>query len=78
MSSSEEFVVVETFIDEVSAELARNVLEANGVHAAVLRDNAGGLLPAMAVVFPVRLVVARSDEELARELLATDYENGDA
>ncbi|MGQ0764921.1 MAG: putative signal transducing protein [Gemmatimonadota bacterium] len=74
MTSNEEFVVVETFIDEVSAELARNVLEANGVRAVVLRDNAGGLLPSMAVVFPVRLLVANADQALARELLATDYD----
>jgi hypothetical protein len=66
---SEDLVVVRTYIDEMSADLACMVLEANGVPARVLRDTAGGALPALAVVFPVRLVVRAEDEDLARELL---------
>jgi hypothetical protein len=68
---SQDLVVARTFLDEVSAELARTVLEANGVPALVLSDTAGGALPAMAMVFPVRLLVLREDEQFARELLDT-------
>ena len=50
---------------------AATVLEANGVPARVSADTAGGAIPSMAVLFPVRLFVRAADAELARELLDT-------
>ena len=62
-------VVIRTFQVDHEAELARAVLESNGVRAAVLRDNAGGMLPMLQPLFQMRLVVAAEDAELARRIL---------
>lgn len=64
-------VVLREYATEVEAQLAALVLEANGVPAQVLADTAGGALPAIAVIFPVRLLVRAGDAALARELLDT-------
>jgi hypothetical protein len=68
---SEELVVVKRYLDELSAEIDALALEANGVPAMVSADTAGGALPSMALVFPVRLLVRAEDAPLARELLET-------
>ena len=54
---------------EAEADLARAILAANGIEAAVLRDDAGGMLPAMSLLSEIRLVVAPEDAEAAREVL---------
>ena len=64
-------VVLRTFSTEVEAQLAAAVLEANGIPTHVIADTAGGALPSMALVFPVRLLVRARDAGLARELLDT-------
>jgi len=66
-----EFVVLRKFSTEVEARLAASVLEANGIPASVVADTAGGTLPSIALIFPVRLLVRASDAALARELLDT-------
>lgn len=68
---SDELVVLRQYADEMSARMAAMVLEANGVPAQVSADTAGGAIPALAIVFPVRLIVRAEDAELARELLDT-------
>ena len=65
----DDIVVLREFGNEAEANLAASVLEANGVPARVAADTAGGALPSLALVFPIRLLVRRSDESLARELL---------
>lgn len=49
--------------------MAQSVLKANNIPAFVIRDNAGGMLPVLQVVYPVRLAVRPGDADLARELL---------
>ena len=71
---SDDVVVLRTFSTEVEAHLAAAVLEANGIPARVVADTAGGAIPAIAVIFPVRLLVRAGDAELARELLDTPAE----
>jgi hypothetical protein len=66
---AQEYVVVRRFATEVEAELARAILESNGISAAVLRDDGGGMLPAMSVMSAVRLVVAPEDADAAHEVL---------
>jgi putative signal transducing protein len=66
---ADDYVVVRRFTTEVEAELARAILESNGIAAAVLRDDAGGMLPAMSLLSAVRLVVGPADAEAAREVL---------
>jgi hypothetical protein len=68
---SEEIVVLREFGTELDAQLAAAVLEANGIPARVAADTAGGALPSIAMIFPVRLLVRAGDEALARELLDT-------
>ena len=71
---ADDVVVVREFSSEVEAQLAAAVLEANGIGARVLADTAGGTLPAIAVIFPVRLLVRARDARLARELLDSPAE----
>jgi hypothetical protein len=68
---SDETVVLRTYINEIEARFDAMVLEANGIPAHVLADTAGGALPSMALVFPVRLLVRREDASLAEEILDT-------
>jgi hypothetical protein len=69
-----EIVVLRKFSTEVEARLAASVLEANGIPARVVADTAGGTLPSIALIFPVRLLVRASDADLARALLDTPAE----
>jgi len=68
---SNETVVLRRYHDEMSARLDAMVLEANGIPARVMADTGGGMIPSMAIVFPVRLLVRADDATLARELLDT-------
>jgi hypothetical protein len=62
-------IVIRRFQNGPEADLAKAILEANGIEAAVLRDDAGGMLPAMSLMSDIRLVVAPQDAEAAREVL---------
>ncbi|MFZ5624661.1 MAG: putative signal transducing protein [Gemmatimonadota bacterium] len=62
-------VVIRRFISELDAELARSVLEANGIPAVILRDDAGGMLPSLPYQSQSRLEVRTEDAEEARALL---------
>ena len=68
---ADDVVVLREYSREVDAHLDAAVLEANGIAARVIADTAGGAIPAIAVIFPVRLLVRSSDAALARELLDT-------
>lgn len=68
---ADEIVVLREFGTEMDARFAAAVLEANGISARVLADTAGGTLPSIAMLYPVRLLVRAEDAQLARELLDT-------
>lgn len=68
---TEPIVLLREFGTEMDAQFAAAVLEANGIPARVIADTAGGALPSIAMLFPVRLLVRESDAVLARELLDT-------
>jgi hypothetical protein len=68
---TDDVVVLREYSREVDAHLDAAVLEANGIPARVIADTAGGAIPAIAVIFPVRLLVRAADAALARELLDT-------
>ena len=72
--SGEDVVVLKKYSNEAEARLDASVLEANGIPAEVSADTAGGALPSIALVFPVRLLVRADDAEIARELLDTPAE----
>ena len=70
----EDVVVLRKYSNEAEARLDASVLEANGIPAEVSADTAGGTLPSIALVFPVRLLVRAGDAAIARELLDTPAE----
>lgn len=61
--------VIRSFPNSVEAEFARAVLDANGIASMLLKDNAGGMLPFLDVLHPVRLVVRKTDVDTAVRLL---------
>lgn len=65
----DDIIVIRTYGTEVEAQLAQASLAADGIPSIVLSDNAGGMLPMLQVLFPVRLAVRREDVEAARETL---------
>lgn len=67
--SPDGLVVIRTYQVEHEAELARVVLETNGIPAVILRDNAGGMLPVLQLYFPLRVAVPEDDVERALALL---------
>jgi putative signal transducing protein len=71
---SDDIVVLQEYANEIEAQLAAVILEANGIETQVLADTAGGALPSMAFVFPVRLLVRSVDADVAREILQTSVE----
>ena len=71
-------VVIRRYSSDFEAQLARAILEANGIAAVVLHDDAGGMLPSLSFVEGVRLAVRTDRVEDALELLADDGESDGA
>lgn len=67
--ANDEVIVLRRYVSEVEATMAHLVLEAHNIPSAVMRDTAGGMIPSMALVYPVRLAVRREDAEEARRIL---------
>ncbi len=65
-------VCVATYPDEMSAELARTLLESNGIYAFVAKDDCGGMRPFMQLSTGVRVLIRRADAEAAMEILKSD------
>ena len=67
-------MVIATFANDAEDQMARAVLAAHDIPANVLRDNAGGMLPALDWLVEIRLAVRRSDETVARSVLSQEVE----
>lgn len=63
--------IIREFASEMEASVAQSVLDANNIASVVMRDNAGGMLPFMHYLYPVRLAVRAADAELALAVLDT-------
>jgi hypothetical protein len=61
--------VIKTFANEVEAHVAQAVLDANGIDSYLMRDDAGGMMPWLQWLHPIRLVVREEDSIDAMELL---------
>ena len=61
---------LETYINEIEAEIAKGRLEALGVQAVLAKDNCGGMRPHLDLQVGVKLFVAEEDADKAREILA--------
>ena len=70
--------VIRTFANAMEAQLAESVLEAHDIPCVLLKDNAGGMLPWLDVLHPVRLAVRESDVTEAVALLDGDTPPDDA
>jgi hypothetical protein len=67
--NDDEVIVLRKYSSEVEATMAHLVLEAHNIPSAVMRDTAGGMIPSMALLYPVRLAVRREDADEARRIL---------
>ncbi len=61
--------VIRTFANEVEAHVAQAVLDANGIDSFLMRDDAGGMMPWLQWLHPIRLVVREEDSIEALDLL---------
>jgi hypothetical protein len=68
--SDDQLFVIRTFQNDVDAKLAEAVLDAHGIDASIIGDNAAGMLPYLNAMHPLRLVVKESDVEAALALLS--------
>jgi hypothetical protein len=71
--SDDAVIVLRKYSSEVEATMAHLVLEAHNIPSAVMRDTAGGMIPSMALLYPVRLAVRREDADEARRILDADF-----
>ncbi len=69
--------VIREYVNEMEALIARSVLEAHDIPAVVLRDDAGGMLPSMRLIYPVRLAVRSTDAAEALRVLDSPFEDRD-
>jgi hypothetical protein len=69
-------VVVAVATSQFEAELIAGLLQSNGLDAAVSADDAGGQEPQLQLQ-GVRVLVARSDEAAARQILAEAETNAE-
>lgn len=67
-------VVIRQYLNEMEAIVARTVLAAHEIPAVVLRDDAGGMLPVMHILYPVRLAVRERDSSEALRILDAPFE----
>jgi Putative prokaryotic signal transducing protein len=63
--------VIRTFANEIEAQIAQAVLDANGIDSSLIRDDAGGMMPWLQWLHPIRLCVREADSVEAVELLDT-------
>ena len=71
---SDAVFVIRTFPDELTAQVAQAVLEAHEIPSALIRDDAGGVLPFLNTLHPVRLAVREEGVDMAVQLLEGDVE----
>jgi hypothetical protein len=61
--------VIRTFANEVEAYVAQAVLDANGIDSELVRDDAGGMMPWLQWLHPIKLLVLEVDSAAAVEIL---------
>jgi hypothetical protein len=66
-------VPVRTFSSRIDADLARELLEQQGIRAYVSADDAGGIDPALQLTQGVSLIVLEHDLARSRRILADEY-----
>jgi hypothetical protein len=61
--------IIRTFANDMDAAIGQAVLDANGIASVIMRDNAGGMMPWLNTLHPLRIAVDAADAELAARLL---------
>ncbi|HEX4823870.1 MAG TPA: DUF2007 domain-containing protein [Candidatus Polarisedimenticolaceae bacterium] len=69
-------VIVKSFTDKGEAEIAKGLLEAEGIDAAITADDLGSEGPGITFGRPINLVVPASDADRASDLLDQAAEGG--
>jgi hypothetical protein len=64
-----DLTLVRKYATETEAQIARAMLECEGIRAVVLTDDAGGMLPQFQMVEGVRLMVQQDDLDEAERIL---------
>ena len=67
----ENFIVIETYSDEIEARLAQATLAAANIESFVKTEDVGGMLESLQFVRGVKLLVNEKDAEEAKEVLST-------
>ena len=62
---------LETYTNEIEAEIAKGRLEALGVTVVLTKDNCGGMRPHLDLQAGIKLFVPDEEYDKAREILAT-------
>ncbi len=62
-------VLVKEFANRQLAEMAKSVLESQGVHSSIQMADAGGAMPFMEFVSPVALMVSEENYHRALQIL---------
>ena len=70
-------VVLQTFYNRIEAEIAQGILEAEGIEAVIMADDAGGTYPMLQFIRGVKLMVAPEDKLRAQEILAAMEDGGE-
>ena len=65
----ENIIVVKTFMSEFEAEIAKGMLEEEGIECYVSSDDTGGMRPHLQLTLGVRLIVMEKDLQRALEIL---------
>jgi hypothetical protein len=62
-------VVVGEYDNEIDAEIAKGHLAASSIAASIIKDDGGGMLPSLQNTEGVKLLVAETQGEKARNIL---------
>ena len=62
-------VCIQVYNDRESAEIAKGLLEVNGIAAVIFADDCGGMRPHFQLTEGVRLMVNEEDEKKAHQVL---------
>ena len=71
---NEELVAVRVFDNTIDAEMARDLLQDQGIASYVSGDAAGGIDPALELTQGVRLIVRETDLARATQRLNDEFE----
>jgi hypothetical protein len=62
-------VAIQRFENDLDAEVAKGHLEAAGIEAKIIKDDAGGMFPSLQQTGGVQVLVAEAQSGRAREIL---------